>query len=98
MEGGQGRDLFLLGDRNNAYYTQGGTAQDFAIILDFEVGIDKVRLHGDASQYVIGYDSNENATALGYLGSGSYEFVGVFVGQDISGVDLSSRSFQYVSA
>ena len=97
MEGGQGRDLFVLGDRNNAFYTQGGINQDFAIITDFEVGGDRVRLHGEASQYVLGYDSSENATALGYLGGGSYEFVGVFVGQDLSALSLDSRSFAYAN-
>ena len=95
MEGGQGRDRFILGDRASAYYTQGGANQDFAIILDFEVGIDRIRLHGSADDYVLGYDSTENATALGYLGGGSYEFIGVFVDQDISGVSLDSSSFRY---
>ena len=95
LTGGQGRDTFVLGDRRNAYYTQGGANQDFAIILDFEVGIDRIRLHGSASDYVLGYDSTENATALSYLGGGGYEFVGVFADQDISGLSLDSSSFRY---
>ena len=95
MEGGQGRDRFVLGNRVGAFYTQGGAAQDFAIILDFEVDTDIVRLHGSANDYVLGYDSTENATALGYLGGGGYEFVGVFVDQDISSVSLDSSSFRY---
>ncbi len=88
--------MFVLGHRDGAYYTQGGPSQDFGVIIDFEQG-DRVRLYGDASQYVLGYDAEANSTAIGYLGSGSFELIGVFADQDISGLSLSDRAFYYVA-
>jgi Ca2+-binding RTX toxin-like protein len=95
LTGGGGNDTFVIGDKLAAYYTQGGASQDFALITDFATG-DKVRLRGNASQYVLGYDSAENSTALGYLGSGSFELVAVFSGQDLSTTSLTSSAFQYM--
>lgn len=93
--GGAGKDTFVLGDRSAAYYTQGGN-QDFAIINDFTTG-DVIRLHGNASQYVLGYDIESNSTAIGYLGSERFELIGSLTGQDLSALSLTSSAFRYVS-
>lgn len=95
LVGGEGQDTFVLGHRNGVYYTQGGASQDFGVIIDFEQG-DRVRLNGDASQYVLGYDAESDSTAIGYLGSGSFELIGVFADQDLSGMSLSDSTFRYV--
>ncbi|MDJ0743015.1 MAG: Ig-like domain-containing protein [Xenococcaceae cyanobacterium MO_167.B27] len=50
LEGGQGADVFVLGNQNGAYYSAGGS-NDFAIIQDFESGIDKLRLSGSINDY-----------------------------------------------
>jgi RTX calcium-binding nonapeptide repeat (4 copies) len=97
LTGGEGADTFVLGSRAGAYYIQGGARQDFALMIGFEQSSDKVRLNGNASQYVLAYDSAANSTALGYLGSGSFELVGVFSDQDLSTMSLTSSTFQYVS-
>jgi hypothetical protein len=97
LTGGEGADTFVLGNQVGAYYTQGGVSQDFAVMIGFEQASDKVRLHGNASQYVLAYDSAANSTALGYLGSGSFELVGVFADQDLSAMSLTSSAFQYLS-
>jgi hypothetical protein len=98
LTGGGGSDTFVIGDKLSAYYTQGGASQDFALILDFSVAqSDRLRLYGNASQYVLGYDSVENSTALGYLGSGSFELVAVFSGQNLSTTSLTSSVFQYLA-
>ncbi len=97
LTGGEGADTFVLGSRAAAYYTQGGASQDFGVMVGFEQASDKVLLHGNASQYVLAYDSAANSTALGYLGSGSFELVGVFSDQDLSAISLTSATFQYVS-
>lgn len=94
--GGDGVDLFVLGSHAAAYYTKGGVNQDFAVVIDFNEHNDRVRLHGKASQYALSYDSEAHATAIGSLGSGSYEFVGVFADQDLSALSLTSPAFQYV--
>jgi serralysin len=96
LTGGADKDFFVLGNSEGAYYTQGGASQDFAVITDFQEG-DRIRLYGNASQYVLGYDSTENSTALGYLGNGSFELVGVFTGQNLSGLSLTSSAFVYAS-
>ena len=95
LTGGLGNDTFVLGTSAGAYYIQGGASQDFAIVLDFEQG-DRVRLNGDSSQYVLAYDATEGSTALGYLGSGNFELVGVFADVDLSNTSLDSSAFQYV--
>ena len=55
LQGGAGADTFVLGDANGAYYDDGvaGTTgqYDFAMIWDFETGVDRIQLHGDASMY-----------------------------------------------
>ncbi len=96
LTGGGGNDTFVLGDRTACYYTQGGATQDFALINDFATG-DKIRLRGNASQYILGYDSAGNSSALGYLGSGNFELVAVFSGQNLSGMSLTSSTFQYLA-
>lgn len=48
--GAPGRDLFILGDENNAYYASQGFS-DFAVITDFQTSLDTIRLHGTASTY-----------------------------------------------
>ncbi len=93
--GGSGNDTFVIGDAISAYYTQTGATQDFALIQDFALG-DKIRLHGNASQYVLSYDSVENSTALGYLGNGGFDLVAVFSAQDLSAMSLTSSTFQYL--
>jgi hypothetical protein len=95
LTGGGGSDTFVLGSRAGAYYTRGGASQDFGVIVGFEQ-IDKIRLYGNASQYALTYDSVENSTALGYLGSGSFELVGVFAEQNLSALSLTSSTFQYL--
>jgi Ca2+-binding RTX toxin-like protein len=93
--GGAGQDTFVLGDRSAVYYTQAGGSQDFAIINDFQTD-DVVRLRGNASQYVLGYDSPSNSTGLAYIGGGNFELIGSFANQDLSGLSLTSSAFKYV--
>ena len=58
LQGGGGADTFVLGDANGAYYDDGladTTGQfDFAMIWDFETGVDRIQLHGSAADYVFG--------------------------------------------
>lgn len=50
--GAAGADTFILGDASNVYYAAQGDA-DVAFMPDFEAGVDKVVLHGSASDYVL---------------------------------------------
>ncbi|TAG87712.1 MAG: hypothetical protein EAZ09_09600 [Oscillatoriales cyanobacterium] len=47
--GGQGRDIFVLGDATKTYYSGTG----FALIQDFQQGIDRIQLSGSISNYNI---------------------------------------------
>lgn len=58
LTGGSGRDIFVLGDRQEAYYNDGkakkpGTS-DFALITDFKAKQDTIQLFGDAEEYRLG--------------------------------------------
>ena len=50
LNGGDGADMFILGDETQAYYALGG-AQDYAVIQDFKYGLDNLQLHGTAADY-----------------------------------------------
>ncbi len=50
LTGGADEDLFVLGDRSQAYYLGSGS-EDFAIVTDFQSGIDKIQLNGSINNY-----------------------------------------------
>lgn len=53
LEGGEGADVFVLGNQHSAYYSTNGN-NDFALIQDFEIGVDKLRISGSVSEYSFG--------------------------------------------
>lgn len=58
LTGGDGADLFVLGDKQGVFYDDGlrsdmGLA-DYAVIKDFTAGVDRLQLKGSASSYFIG--------------------------------------------
>jgi hypothetical protein len=55
--------MFVLGDRHSRFYDNGflgegggsaGGYGDFALIQDFQPGIDRLQIHGGTSQYFLG--------------------------------------------
>ncbi|MEM9271508.1 MAG: Ig-like domain-containing protein [Cyanobacteria bacterium P01_F01_bin.143] len=50
LSGGEGADVFVLGNKDQAYYSADGNG-DFALIQDFEVGVDKLRISGSIDNY-----------------------------------------------
>ena len=50
LAGGKGKDVFVLGDKDGAYYLGKGN-KDFALIKDFELGQDKLVLNGSVGDY-----------------------------------------------
>ena len=52
LEGGSGRDLFILGDGNSSLYDDNGS-NDFASILDFRLDSDRLQLGGTRSDYTV---------------------------------------------
>ncbi len=58
--GGQGRDIFVLGDATKTYYSGTG----FALIQDFQQGIDRIQLRGSISNYnIVGNSINLAGTS-----------------------------------
>ncbi|MBW4514885.1 MAG: DUF2974 domain-containing protein [Timaviella obliquedivisa GSE-PSE-MK23-08B] len=90
LRGGGDRDVFVLGDRNQAYYDD-GRRRDFALILDLQA-IDKIQLNGTRRDYRL-QDIN--------LGTGIFlsqgvrlELVGVV--QNEANLSLNSNQFRFV--
>ncbi|MGB3613292.1 MAG: SdrD B-like domain-containing protein [Elainellaceae cyanobacterium] len=50
LKGGAGQDLFIIGDRQGSFYTNGG-ASDQALIVDFVSGEDRIRAFGARDDY-----------------------------------------------
>ena len=58
--GGRGRDIFVLGDATKTYYSGTG----FALIQDFQQGIDRIQLSGSISNYnIVGNSINLAGTS-----------------------------------
>ena len=58
LTGGSGRDTFVLGDRENIFYSR-QNAFDYALINDFEVSQDTIELRGEIADYVLAPTSGD---------------------------------------
>ena len=103
LSGGTGKDTFVLGDTDSAYYNFGVANQvlDIAIIEDFSSGDDKIQLHGQASNYFLRQFSNGVTIASGGTFDASTgiftknrEIIGLVMGSET--LDLNSSNFEYV--
>jgi Ca2+-binding RTX toxin-like protein len=94
--GNKGADTFILGDQNNRYYVGSGQ-QDYALITDLWAE-DKIQLHGNASDYVLGSAPSKLANGTGiFLASDPNELIGIIQGDQMTNLNLSNRSmFEYV--
>jgi len=72
LTGGSGSDLFVLGSATGNFYDDGVASNagrgDFALITDFEVGVDRLKLAGGSSQYYLGASG-----VSGVSGTGLYQ-------------------------
>ena len=101
FKGGAGRDTFVLGDANMAYYSFGTAtrALDVAIIRDFDSSEDKIQLHGNSNDYFLrNYRrisiGNSKYSAVGIF-SDRREIVGLVMSSENLQLDLDSNSFEY---
>ena len=86
--GAAGADTFILGDASNVYYASQGDA-DVAYLPDFQAGVDKVVLHGSASDYVL----SPNGQGEVWLSLTNGESIAGFV----TGSSLSLDQFLYAN-
>ncbi len=89
LRGGGGSDILVLGDSEKVYYDDGDDStdgtEDFAFVWDFETGVDRIRLHGDADMYELGpaptgIHSGDALYLKNSLPGGPNELVAVFNG------------------
>jgi hypothetical protein len=94
--GNKGADTFVLGDRNGQFYSDLGV-QDYALITDFWAE-DKIQLHGNASDYVLGIAPAQLANGTGiFLAKDPNELIGIIQGNMAANLSLSNpESFVYV--
>ncbi|MEM1254384.1 MAG: CAP domain-containing protein [Cyanobacteria bacterium P01_H01_bin.21] len=94
LAGGTGGDRFVLGDRNQAFYTAGGQ-NDYVIIRDFKKSQgDKIQLNDD-HRYVLGSaPKGVDGKGLFIQENGGRELVAVIQGD--SNISLNGGGFVYV--
>jgi hypothetical protein len=93
LDGGNGRDTFVLGDFRQAYY-KGKGLQDYALIKDFSTQ-DTIQLHGNRCLYEL----SETYSLGGKSGTSiflkdTYELIGFVEG--VTGLSLASNDFSFV--
>ncbi len=96
--GGRGQDTFVLGDALEVYYDDNKTHtigfNDFAVIKDFNLQDDVIRLHGIADSYSL--ESIHGSTAILYnLEGQASELIGVV--QNVTNLDIYSDSFEFAT-
>lgn len=100
LTGGNGKDKFILGERNKSYYNDGNNATlgagDYALITDFDSKQDVIQLHGVASSYVLGKSpvGLPVGTAIFQKTPGQDELIGIVQGD--SGLSFGSNYFDFV--
>lgn len=96
LRGGAGQDTFVLGDALEVYYDDGNAhsrgLQDFAVIQDFNVHDDVIRLHGDASNYTLG--TVHGSTTISYTSEGQTSEL-VAVVQNQTHLDIAGDAFEF---
>jgi G8 domain/PKD domain len=97
LTGYGGADTFVLGNKNNFFYANGG-ANDYALIQDFNrQERDTIQLKGSSNDYVLGIASTDQSTGTGiFLSSAPYELIGIIGGVQPQDLSLAQSSFRYV--
>ncbi len=99
LKGNSGADLFVLGDKQQAYYNDGILSNagfaNYALIDDFKISeSDRIQLHGSASNYVLGAAPSglPSGTAIYLRTDGVNELVGIVRGVAVSSLNLNNSS------
>lgn len=104
--GGPGRDRFVLGNQNFAFYNDGNDRQDgafdYALIRDFNSAEDRIQLFGDSTRYtlrpVAGMGQQSRGIYLDTNGNRRFdsqdELIGVFQGN--AAIGLTDSCFTYL--
>ncbi|BAY24533.1 protein with type I secretion target domain and SCP-like extracellular domain [Calothrix sp. NIES-2100] len=101
LSGGEEGDLFILGDRNQAYYNDGNNTNlglgDYVLITDFnsQEG-DKIQLYGSADNYFLGASPKglPKGTAIFLRTSNQNELIAIVQGD--TNVNSISSTFKFM--
>ena len=95
LTGGEGADLFVLGNAKTAYYSQTGNS-DYALITDFDTTVDRIQLHGSYADYLLTQspDGLPAKTAILSQAGNTDELIGIFAGN--SNLSLEGDYFSFV--
>ncbi|MEL6938948.1 MAG: hypothetical protein AAFO84_07120 [Cyanobacteria bacterium J06598_1] len=88
--GGEGADRFVLGDKKRSFYKGSG----YALIEDWEGGVDKIRLGGGGGRYTM---RTRKITGKNALDTGIYHN-GDLIGVVVDSTDVMSSRGDFVSA
>ncbi len=99
LSGHGGADIFVLGDSTGVYYHGDGSWavgwQDRGVISDFNLGSDKIQLHGSSSDYRLNINSGNTVIFYREPGTTVNEVVGVV--ERVTELDLNDvTQFNYV--
>jgi Ca2+-binding RTX toxin-like protein len=105
LEGGAGRDRFVLGDRGRVFYDDGnprtGNARNYALIVDFFRPADRLQLEGVPTDYTVqaapfrvGSSRSDFAIYIDKPGSRRDELIAIV--QDINSFSLTAPYVSYV--
>ncbi|MDJ0843102.1 calcium-binding protein [Crocosphaera sp.] len=74
-------DLFVLGDQNKVYYLNPNPSnpgnQDYALILDFQTGIDQVQLKGSPGNYTFTFSPTLSSVDINYVSGSTSDLIGI---------------------
>lgn len=99
LTGGTGADTFIVGDATKVFYLGAGNG-DFAVIADVNTAEgDKIQLHGDATNYLMGVGNAGVGTSaadgfLYYNNNGAIDLVAILA--DATNLSVNSPTFSYV--
>ncbi|MEM6614189.1 MAG: hypothetical protein AAF652_18450 [Cyanobacteria bacterium P01_C01_bin.72] len=92
-----GADRFILGSVGKVFYrrspsspTSSGT-NDFALIRDYQPGIDNIVLHGAPNDYILGSSPTSvvQGTSIYYSDGATIDLIGLVEGVDSNEIDLT---------
>ncbi|WP_264319992.1 hypothetical protein [Zarconia navalis] len=95
LNGQNGADLFVLGNASTAFYDDDGIAVadgnvSRALIRDLDVGVDRIQLHGSASDYGLRESASGNTNIFFQPQGQVRDLIGIV--RNTTGLDLSDSS------
>ncbi|MEM6613180.1 MAG: hypothetical protein AAF652_13170 [Cyanobacteria bacterium P01_C01_bin.72] len=92
-----GADRFILGSVGKVFYRRSSSSssaygtEDFALIEDYQPGIDNIVLHGTPNDYILGNSptSAVQGTNIYYSDEGTLDLIGIVEGVDSNEIDLT---------